>query len=60
MANELLRRMGRNDMTKSIIVWILCSDPLKSEFNRFAVLKLPAPEASTGSQATSFYTINRL
>jgi len=33
----------RIDLTKSIIVWILCSNPLKSEFDRFAVLKLPLP-----------------
>ena len=60
VANKLLRRISRIDVTKYIIVWILCSDLLKSEFDRFAMLKLPAPEASTSGQATSFYTVNRL
>ena len=60
VANQLLRRMSRIDLTKFIIVWILCSNPPKSEFDRFAVFKLPAPEASTSDQAASFYTVNRL
>ena len=60
VANQLLRRMSRIDLTKSIIVWMFCSNQLKSEFDFFAVLKLPAPEASTSGQAASFYTVNRL
>jgi len=60
VANKLLRRMSRIDLRKYIIVWILCSDLLKSELDRFAILKLLAPEASTSGQAASFYTVNRL
>merc|ERR1712055_1179410 len=57
---QLLRRMSRIYPTKSKIVWILCSNPLKSEFDRFAVLMVHVPEASTSGQAASFYTVNRL
>ena len=60
VANILLRRMSRIDLMKFIIVWIFCSNPPKSEFDRFAVLKLPPPEASTSGQAASFCTVNRL
>ena len=58
--NKLLRRMSRIDLRKYIIVWILCSDLLKSELDRFAILKLLAPEDSTSGQADSFYTVNRV
>ena len=57
VANKLLSRI---DLRKYITVWIFCSDLLKSELDRFAILKLLAPEASTSGQAASFYTVNRL
>ena len=52
--------MSRIDLKKFIIVWILGSYPLNSEFDRFAVLKLRASGSSISRQAASFYTVNRL
>ena len=55
-----MRRISRIDLTKSAFQRTLCSNPLNSEFDHYAVFELPAPESSISDQDAYFYIENRL
>ena len=60
VATSLVRRISRIDLTKSAFQRTLCSNPLNSEFDHYAVFELPAPESSISDQDAYFYIENRL